>query len=99
MRINARRLGLAAAESAAVSYVICALAVALVPGGTNAVFSYVMHADLSGLARTVTWDSFVVGLLLFSAGVGLLVWLAARFYNALGGSEQAAGARAAQRAA
>ena len=83
MRVQSNLLGLAAAGAAAISYVLCALAVALVPGPTNATFAYVMHVDLAGVSRTVPWDSVLVGLIAFSAGVGRLVGLAAAFYGAL----------------
>ena len=92
MRVRTKLLGIAAAGAAAISYVLCALAVALVPGPTNATFGYVMHVDLADVSRTVTWDSFFVGLIAFSAVVGLLVWLAAAFYGALLAREERSGA-------
>ena len=63
MLINAKLLGFSAAASAAVSYVVCALAVALAPGTTTRVFGYLFHIDLSSLSRPLTWASFVIGLL------------------------------------
>lgn len=83
MRLESRLLGLAAAIAAAVSYAICALAVAIAPRAAASAFSYVLHIDLTGLARRVTWDSFIVGLIAFSLVTGLLVALAAAVYNAL----------------
>ncbi|HET9985221.1 MAG TPA: DUF5676 family membrane protein [Longimicrobiales bacterium] len=83
MRLESRLLGLAAAVAAAVSYAICALAVAIAPRAVADAFSYVLHIDLTGLARRVTWDSFIVGIIAFSLVIGLLVALAATIYNAL----------------
>ena len=85
MRINATLLGLATAVSAGISYVLCALAVAVAPAATSRAFGFVMHMDLSSIARPLTWGSFIIGLVAFSAVIGLLVWFAAIVYAALAG--------------
>ena len=83
MSLNARAFGLAAGLTAAVLFILCAAAVAVAPGSTTALFGYLIHADLSGFTRTLTWGSFAGGLILWSAGTGLTFALAAWFYNQL----------------
>ena len=83
MNANAKRVGIAAGLVAAASFAVCATFVAIAPGSTTAFFSYMMHIDLSTMARTITWQSFVVGMLLFSVIVGAHVWLVAALYSAL----------------
>jgi hypothetical protein len=85
MRLNAKLLGLAAAGIAALSFAVCAILVVVAPGSTTAFFSYVMHIDLASMARVITWDSFVLGMLIFGLIVGVHVWLIGLLYNALKG--------------
>jgi hypothetical protein len=83
MKLNVRSLFLGATIVAAVSYVLCALFVALAPGDTSRLFSFIFHIDLTGLARHVTWPSFLGGLVSFSIGVGAHVAAAAWLANRL----------------
>lgn len=89
MRLSARSLGLAGAATAAIVFSICSLFVALIPRGTSQAFSYVLHLDLTGLARAITWGSYCVGVVTISAGVGLMMALVARLYNQLAPSRHA----------
>jgi hypothetical protein len=57
MRFNTNALFWAVAVVSAASYVICAAFVAVVPGATSQLFGWVMHIDLSSLARRITWGS------------------------------------------
>lgn len=83
MTLDAKVLGIASAIVAATTYVICGVSVALSPAFTQAAFSYVLHADLTGLARPISLASFVFGMLIFSAVVGLCAYFTAKLYNAL----------------
>ena len=65
----------------AMSYAICALFVAAAPEATARGFSWVMHVDLTGLNRHVTWPSFFGGMLGFSLVVGAHAGAAAWAYN------------------
>jgi hypothetical protein len=69
--------------TAAVLFVLCAAAVAVAPGATTAFFGYLIHADLGAFSRTLTWGSFVGGLLAWTIGTALTFALAAWFYNRL----------------
>ena len=92
MLLNTRAFALAAGLTAAALFVLCAIAVALAPGSTTAFAGFLIHADLSGIARTLTLASFVGGLCIWAVGTGLVFALVAWIYNRL-----LAGGAAAQR--
>lgn len=81
MRFNIRAIGIAAATTASVTYILCGVFVAVAPGVTSAFFSWMFHIDLSGMARQITVTSFLGGLVLFSAFVGICVAVTAWLYN------------------
>jgi len=83
MRLDTRAFALAAGAAAAILFTLCALAVAIAPDPTTAFFGYLVHMDLSGLARTLTFRSFVGGLLAWTVGTALTFGLAATIYNRL----------------
>ena len=83
MKLNAGAFGAAAGLAAAVVFTLCAAFVALAPGTATAVFSYVLHLDLTGLARPLTFGSFCAGFLFWGVGTALVFAVAARIYNAL----------------
>ena len=82
-RLNARSLFTAVATITGVVYTICFLSIALAPNATVAFFSYILHIDLTNIARPLSWGSFIVGLLFWSLGTGLYTAQVARFYNNL----------------
>ena len=81
MSLDSRAFGLAAGAMAAVMFTICALVVAVFPGAAVGFFGYILHLDLTGLARPVTTGNFVGGLLSWAIGVGIVFAVAAGFYN------------------
>ena len=81
MRMDARAFGLAAGLTAAVLFIICATAVAVAPGSTTSVASFLIHLDLSGMTRSLTLTSFVGGLVVWSLGTGLTFGFTAWLYN------------------
>lgn len=83
MRLDTRAFAIAAGLTAAVLFTICALAVAIAPAPTTAFFGYLVHADFSGLQRTLTFGSFVGGLIGWTLGAAVTFWLAGRIYNGL----------------
>jgi hypothetical protein len=87
MRLNARAFAIAAGATAAVLFILCALAVAIAPGATTAFAGYLIHADLSGLSRSLTFGNVVGGLILWALGTALAFWLVAVIYNRLMGVE------------
>jgi len=78
-----RSLFLATAITTGIAYLVCVLFLTVAPQATMAFFSYVLHANLSGITRSVTWGSFIVGLLIWSVGTGLYAAFVARLYNKL----------------
>lgn len=83
MRLDAKLFGLSAGVIAAVTFVLCGAIAAAIPGTLQVVLSYVLHADLTGMARPITLASFFVGLGVFSVFIGLCVHFAASLYNTL----------------
>ncbi|QLE46244.1 hypothetical protein FD723_39310 (plasmid) [Nostoc sp. C052] len=81
--LSVRSLFLATAITTGIAYLVCVLFLIVAPQATMGFFSYVLHANLSGIIRSVTWGSFIVGLLVWSMGIGLYVALVARLYNKL----------------
>ena len=83
MRLEPRAFGLASGITAALLFAACALYVAVNPGGATALFGFVMHMDLTGLARPLTFGSFSGGLVFWGLLVGLTFAFAAWLYNLL----------------
>jgi hypothetical protein len=83
MRLVPKAFGLATGVTAGMFFVLCALAVAIAPGATTAFAGYLIHVDLSGLSRTLTFGSFVGGLLAWTIGTTVTFWLSALIYNRL----------------
>ncbi|WP_084227042.1 DUF5676 family membrane protein [Nostoc sp. KVJ20] len=83
LRLSVRSLFLATAIASGIAYLVCVLFLTVAPQATMAFFSYVLHANLSGITRSVTWGSFIVGLLIWSVGTGLYAAFVARLYNKL----------------
>lgn len=80
-RLSMRSLFIATAIITGLAYLVCVLFLTVAPDATMAFFSYVLHANLNGIARNLTWGSFIVGLLVWSVGTGLYAALIARLYN------------------
>ena len=74
MRIDPRALCLATGLTAAVLFVVCAAWVALAPVAATQTFSFLLHLDLSGMARTLIWTSFFGGLV----GLEVRGWVSRR---------------------
>jgi hypothetical protein len=85
MRLDPKAFGLAAGVAALVLFVICAIAVALAPEATTALAGFLIHTDLVGFTRTLTWGNFVGGLLGWGVGTALVFWFAAALYNRMSG--------------
>lgn len=81
MRLDSRAFGLAAGTVAAALFALCALAVAMAPAWTTALASSLIHLDLSGMARTITWGSFLSGLVCWTVGTGLVFASVGGLYN------------------
>ena len=58
------RLGVVAAGIAAAIFSVCAAGVALAPPATITLLGELVHAELSALPQSVTWDHFIAALLI-----------------------------------
>ena len=86
MRLDPKALGWAAGIVAVTLFLICALAVAIAPESTTAVGGFLLHADLQGFARSLTWINFVGGLLGWGIFAAVVFSMLAILYNRLGGA-------------
>lgn len=83
MRVDTRALAIASGAAGTTAFAICALFVAIAPGATSAFFTYVLHIDLTSLARPLTWGSFVGGVLAIAVGLAIFAALVGSIYNRL----------------
>ena len=81
MSLHASSLGLAAAIVAAIGFGICGLLFTVAPDPTAAVVSWVLHADITGMRRSISPVQLIVGLMIVGAYVGLVVGFTAALYN------------------
>jgi hypothetical protein len=85
MRLDTRAFAIAAGATAAILFLICALAIAIAPDATTAFAGQLIHADLSAMTRNLTLTTFVIGLVAWPLGAALSFWFAAVVYNRLAG--------------
>lgn len=83
MKLDTRALTLAAAVVAAVLYALCALLIALAPEATMRVAGYLMHVDLGGISRPISWGGVLAGLTAWTAASAACAYALAELYNRL----------------
>ena len=83
MKLDIRAFALAVGSVTAVVFTICAFFVAVAPEATRAFFSYLFHIDLTGMASTISWGSYLAGLLGTGFGSALFAAAVAGLYNRL----------------
>ena len=81
MKIDVRAATLSAAIGTAIVWTICSALVALAPSLSMGIMAPMVHGDPSGLAWSLTWGGFLIGLFGWSLTAALLAWLAAGSYN------------------
>ena len=81
MKINVWPFSFSVGVVTAAGFTICALLVALAPEATAALFSYLLHIDLTGLVRKLTWGSFFAGLFGVSLTMAIAAAVTAWLYN------------------
>ena len=62
MRLSIRAFAIAVGGTMTAGFAICMLFVAVAPEATAAFFSYVLHVDVTGIARPIDWGSAFAGL-------------------------------------
>jgi hypothetical protein len=83
MKLDTRAFAIAAAVVAAALFTICAFFVAVAPRETTNVLGYLIHVDLSGLSRSLTWGNYFISLVSWSLGTGIVFGGMAWLYNRL----------------
>ena len=79
--INSRALASSAGIVVTATFAICGAFVAFAPGAVSSFFGWVLHIDLSTMARPISVASYAGGLVLFAAFVWLVVALVSTLYN------------------
>jgi len=77
MRLNVRAFAFAARLTASILVLVCAAAVAAAPETTTAFAGDLIHADLSGITRTLTRGSFLLALVVWTGGTAVTIALVA----------------------
>lgn len=81
MKLTVWAFALAVGVVVAAAFTICAFFVAVVPEATAAFIGYLLHTDLSGLTRPITWASYFAGVLAIGMWTALWAAAAAKIYN------------------
>ena len=83
MKLNIWAFGIAVGTVIASAFTICAFFVAVAPQATADFIGYLLHINLTGLTRAISWGSYVAGVL--AVGIWAAFWasVAAKFYNFL----------------
>ena len=79
--ISSRALATSAGIVAAATFAICGAFVAFVPGAVSSFFGWILHIDLSTVARPISVASYAGGLVLFATFVWLVVAVVSALYN------------------
>jgi hypothetical protein len=83
MKLNVWPFGLAVGIVIATAFTICSFFVAVVPEATADFIGYLLHINLSGLTRPISWGSYFAGVLGIGIWTGLWAAAVANFYNFL----------------
>ena len=87
MKLDAIKFGLAGALATAIIWVICSALVAFSPDMMWNMTEQMTHMDFQSLGHDMNWSlslsGFVTGLIVWSIGVGVFLWLIAASYNYL----------------
>lgn len=63
MELNVRAFSIAVGTVIAAAFTVCAIFVAVAPKATTAFIGYLLHINLTGLTRALTWPSYIAGVL------------------------------------
>lgn len=81
MKLKASAFGFAVAIAVAAAFTICSVFVAVAPAATAEFIGYLLHINLAGLTRSISWASYFAGVLGLGIWTGLWAAAAARLYN------------------
>ena len=83
MRLDVRCLALASTAVFGAMYLVCFGLYTLAQGPMMAAASYVLHLDLTGTSRFITWGSFFAGLVFWTVLPAAVAATFGWFYNRL----------------
>lgn len=83
MKLDPNPFAAACAFVTAILWIVCALAVAALPGPMMNMTGHMMHTDVTEFRWALNWLSFFVGLVSWTAIAGVAGWLIAVIYNRL----------------
>jgi hypothetical protein len=83
MKLNVWAFGVAIGIVIAAAFTICAFFVAVAPEATADFIGNLLHINLAGLARPISWGSYFAGVLGIGIWTGLWAAAVAKFYNLL----------------
>ena len=81
MRLDVRAFALAVGVSVAGAFSFCAFFVAIAPEATAEFIDYLLHINLTGLSRPISWGSYLAGVLALAIWTALWASVAAALYN------------------
>jgi hypothetical protein len=81
MILNVWAFGVAIGIVIAAAFTICAFFVAIAPQATTEFIGYLLHFNLSGLSRPISWPSYIAHVLGVGVWTGLWAAAAAKLYN------------------
>ena len=83
MKLNIKAFAAAIGTVTAILFAVCAFFIAVAPEPTMAFFGYLLHVDLGGIARPISWGGFFAGLIATGLGTAFLGAAIAALYNRL----------------
>jgi len=81
MKLNVWAFGVAIGIVITAAFTICAFFVAIAPQATTEFIGYLLHINLTGLSRPISWPSYIAGVLGIALWTGLWAAAAAKLYN------------------
>ena len=81
MKLKVSAFGLAVAIVVTASFTVCSFFVAVAPEATAEWIGYLLHINLTGLSRSISWASYLAGVVALAVWTGLWAAAAAKIYN------------------
>ena len=81
MKLKVSAFGVAVATVVTASFTVCSFFVAVAPEATAGLIGYLLHINLTGLSRSISWASYFAGVVAIAVWTGLWAAAAAKIYN------------------
>jgi 2TM family of unknown function (DUF5676) len=81
MKLKVSAFGLAVASAVTASFTVCSFFVAVAPEATAEWIGYLLHINLTGLSLSISWASYLAGVVALAVWTGLLAAAVAKIYN------------------